>query len=299
VHLQKLLERQGKPFTNFVRVIKNVYRQKSKKPVRNKKASEIPPQRDNDTNTKVIGLRKHYQRGTYIYHPRLQRWILLKRLKLRDLTPICKQINPIDKYRCMDFYFHLDASCLNENSEDRNKLSWLTGLETIKWVSSLTHDLQEKVWTWKLKDPKDARKEQARGLAFFPEFKEWALSFNHDAAHKFICSIEARLDRVNKMAFYMGELMDKYEPEIYRYTSKRVMLKEINPKTLKFIKETPYMTRLHCYDYDCPVLKLTEIELNEKFTEKAEFSPTLDDGQRGFSFSKLWVTNNWMTDYST
>jgi hypothetical protein len=103
VHLQKILERQGKPLTNFDRVIKNVNRQKSKKPVGTKKASEIPPQRDNDTNTKVIGLRKHYQKGTYIYHPRLQRWILLKKLKLRDLTPICKQINPISQYRCMDF----------------------------------------------------------------------------------------------------------------------------------------------------------------------------------------------------
>jgi hypothetical protein len=233
-----------------------------------------------------------------MYHPRLQKWILIKRLKLRDLTPICIQIDPIGQYRCMDFCFHLDASCLNENPADRNKLPWFGALETIKRVSSLTNDLQEKVWTWKLEEPKNARKEQARGLRFFPEFKEWALSFNHDAAHKLISSIEARLDRVNKMAFYMGELMDKYEPYTHRYSSKRVMLKEINPKTLKFIKELPYITRLQCYDYDCPVLKLTEIELNEKFTEKAEFSPTLDDGQRGWTFSKILLTNNWIGDYS-
>jgi hypothetical protein len=216
VHLQKKLERQGKPFTNFDRVIKNIYRQKSKKPVGTQKASEIPTQRDNDTNTKVVGLRKHYQKGSYVYHPRFKKWILLKKLKLRKLAPMCKEIYPIGLFRFMDNVHHLDASCLNENSEDRNKIPWLGGLETIKRVSSLTHDLQEKVWTWELEEPNIARKEWARGLRFFPEFKKWVLSFNHRVAHQLICAMEAKLDSVNKMAFYMGELMDKHEPEIYR-----------------------------------------------------------------------------------
>lgn len=150
------------------------YRQKSKKPVNTSEALVIPPQRDNDTNTKVVGLRKHYQKGSYIYHPRLQKWILLKRLKLRKLAPICKEIYPIGQFRFMDNVFYLDASCLNDNPADRNKVPWYGGLETIKRVSSLTHDLREKVWAWKLEEPNIARKEAARGLRFFPEFKKWA-----------------------------------------------------------------------------------------------------------------------------
>jgi hypothetical protein len=248
VHLQKILERQGKPFTNLDRVIKNVYRQNSKKPVGTQKASEIPLQRDHDTNSKVVGLRKHYQKGSYVYHPRFNKWILLKKLKLRKLAPMCKEIYPIGMFRFMDNVHYLNASCLNENSEDRDKLPWYGGLETIKRVRSLTHDLQEKVWTWKLEEPKIARKDWARGLSFLPEFKKWALSFNHDVAHKLLCTMEARLDLVSKLAFYIGELMDKYEPYAHKFTSKRVMLQELTPKTLKFIKERPYMTRLNCYD---------------------------------------------------
>jgi hypothetical protein len=136
----------------------------------------------------------------------------------------------------------------------------------IKTISSLTHDLQKKVWIWKLEEPKIARKEWARGLRFFPEFKKWALSFNHDAAYNLICTLEARLDYINSMAFCIGELIDKYEPYTYRPTSERVALKKINSKTLKFIKELPYISRLHCYDTVCPVLKLTNVEINEKMT---------------------------------
>jgi hypothetical protein len=112
-HLERL-KRQGKPITNFSIVIKSFHRQKSKKPVETSKASEIPPQRDNDTNTKVIRLRKHYQNGSYIYHPTFKKLIIFKRLKIREFAPICKEINPINQYRFMDFIFHLDASCLNE-----------------------------------------------------------------------------------------------------------------------------------------------------------------------------------------
>jgi hypothetical protein len=113
-HLKRL-KRQGRPITNFYIVIKSFHRQKSKKPVETSKASEIPPQRDSDTNTKVIRLRKHYQNGSYIYHPTFKKLIIFKRLKLREFAPICKEINPINQYRFMDFIFHLDASCLNEN----------------------------------------------------------------------------------------------------------------------------------------------------------------------------------------
>jgi hypothetical protein len=109
--------------------------------VETSKSSEIPRQRDNDTNTKVIGIRKAYLNFSYVYHPGKQKWILFKRLKLRELAPICKEINPIGQYRFMDFTFHLDASCLNDNWADRNKVTWFDGLETIKTIRSLTHDL--------------------------------------------------------------------------------------------------------------------------------------------------------------
>jgi hypothetical protein len=111
-----------------------------------------------------------------------------------------------------------------------------------------------------------AQKEWARGLRFFPEFKKWALSFSHDAAHNLICTLEARLDYINSMAFCIGELIDKYDRYTYRPTSERVALKEINSKTRKFIKELPYISRLQCYDTVCPVLKLTNVEINEKMT---------------------------------
>jgi hypothetical protein len=110
----------------------------------------------------------------------------------------------------MDFLFHLDASCLNENLADRNKIAWFGGLETIKTISSLSHDLQEKVWIWKFEESKIAHEEWARGLRFFPEFKKWALSFNHNLAHNLICTLEARLDRINNMALFIGKLIDKY-----------------------------------------------------------------------------------------
>ena len=42
------------------------------------------------------------------------------------------------------------------------------------------------------------------------------------------------------------------------------MLKELTPNTLKFIKEKPYMSRLHCFNDKLPVPKLTEVEMNEQ-----------------------------------
>jgi hypothetical protein len=94
----------------------------------------------------------------------------------------------------MDYTFHLDASCLNDNWADRNKVSWFSGLEMIKRVSSLTHNIQEKAWSWQLEEPKIQSGDWARGLHFFPEFKKWALSFNHAAAHKLICTMEGKKD---------------------------------------------------------------------------------------------------------
>jgi hypothetical protein len=70
----------------------------------------------------------------------------------------------------------------------------LSGLEAIKRVTSLTHNLQEKVWIWQLEDPKIAKEEWARGVSFFPEFKKWALSFSHATAHKLICTLQGKLD---------------------------------------------------------------------------------------------------------
>jgi hypothetical protein len=154
----------------------------------------IPPQRNNDTNTKVNNLRKHYQNGSYAYHPGFKKKILFKRLVLTELAPICKEINPIGQYRFIDYTFHLDASCLNDNLADRNKVSWFSGLEIIKRVSSLTHNIQEKAWSWQLEEPKIQSHDRARGLHFFPEFKKWALSFNHAAAHKLICTMEGKKD---------------------------------------------------------------------------------------------------------
>jgi hypothetical protein len=48
--------------------------------------------------------------------------------------------------------------------------------------------------------------------------------------------------------------------------SKRVMLKKLNLRTMEFIKDRPYMSRVHCYTSVCPVLKLVQVELNEKMT---------------------------------
>ena len=58
-HLRKKLEKQGKIFSNFNSAIKSEFRRNSKKPAETPKGTGIPPQRDTDTNTKVIGLRKH------------------------------------------------------------------------------------------------------------------------------------------------------------------------------------------------------------------------------------------------
>jgi hypothetical protein len=167
----------------------------------------------------------------------------------------------------MDYTLHLDASCLNDKPEDRNKVAWYGGLETIKRVSSLTHDLKEKTWTWNLEDLRNDPTEWERGIKFLPEFKKWALSFNHNAVHNLICSLEGKVDRLKQMAFYLGELIKKYERKNHRDPSKRVMLKEINQATLKFIKERPFMARTHFYGSDCPVVRLSNIELNEKFTD--------------------------------
>ena len=112
-----------------------------------------------------------------------------------ELVPICQEINAINQYRFMDYVFHLDASCLNDNWADRNMVCLWSGLETIKRVTSLTHDLKEKVWSWKLADPLHFREiEWARGIRFFPEFKKWALSFSHANAHKLVCTLQGKLD---------------------------------------------------------------------------------------------------------
>jgi hypothetical protein len=141
-----------------------------------------------------MALRKHYQQGSYVYHQGLDKRILFKKLKLTVLAPICKEINPIGQFRLLDYVLHLDASCLNDNWADRNVVSWFSSMEMIKRVSSLTHNEQEKSWTWHLEEPKINPKEWARGLKFFSEFKKWALSFNHDAMHKLICTMEAKIN---------------------------------------------------------------------------------------------------------
>jgi hypothetical protein len=191
--LKKKLKKQGKLFANFNSVTKNIFRRKSKTPPKTPKGTGIPPTRDTDTNAKVIGLRKHIKNGSYIYHPRHKKVLILKRLNPMALVPICQEINSINKYRFMDYVFHLDASCLNDNWADRNIVCMFSGLETIKKVTSLTHNLKEKFWSWQFEDLKIAKMEWTRGLRFFPEFKKWALSFSHKTAHKLICTMENRL----------------------------------------------------------------------------------------------------------
>jgi hypothetical protein len=170
--------------------------QKKKKPANPNPSKRpiIPPQRNNDTHTKVSSLRRHYQNGSYAYYPGKLNKILFKKLKLRELAPICREIEAIGQYRFMDYTFHLDASCLNENSADRNVLAWFSGLEMIKRVSSLTHDVEEKLWSWALEEPRVDPEHWARGLRFFPEFKKWALSFGHYAADNLVKTLEAKID---------------------------------------------------------------------------------------------------------
>jgi hypothetical protein len=192
--LRKKLEKQGRLIPNFNSNSKNIFRRESRKPAETPKGSGIPPQRDTDTNTKVIGLRKHIQNGSYIYHPRHKKVLILRRLRPVELVPICQEINAINQYRFMDYTFHLDASCLNDNWADRNAVCMFSGLDTIKRVTSLTHNLQEKVWSWQLEDPQIAKIDWGRGISFFPEFKKWALSFTHATAHKLICTLEGKLD---------------------------------------------------------------------------------------------------------
>jgi hypothetical protein len=93
----------------------------------------------------------------------------------------------------MDNVFHLDASCLNDNPADRNKVTWFSGLETIKRVTSLTHNLEEQVYSWQLQDPETHPDDWARGLKFFPKFKKWALSYGHYAANQLVCTLENKM----------------------------------------------------------------------------------------------------------
>jgi hypothetical protein len=153
----------------------------------------IPPQRNNSTNTKVSNLRKHYENGSYACHPRLDKWILVKRLVLKELAPMCQEIKAINQYRFMDYVFHLDASCLNDNIADRNKVAWFSGLETIKRVTGLTHNLEEQIYSWQLEDLESHPNDWARGLKFFSNFKNWALSYNHQAAHQLVCTLENKM----------------------------------------------------------------------------------------------------------
>ena len=134
-HLRKKLEKQGTLFKNCNSVIESNFRRKSKRSVGTPKGSGIPPQRDTDTNTKVISLRKHIQKGSYIYHPKHERVLISRRLHQMELVPIFREINTINQYRFMDYVFHLDASCLNENHADRNSVCMFGGLDTIKRVT--------------------------------------------------------------------------------------------------------------------------------------------------------------------
>jgi hypothetical protein len=121
--------------------------------------------------------------------------ILFKRLMLRELSPICKKINPCDHYRFCDYVIPLESSCLNENPSDR-KINYFWGdLALIKKVNLLTHDIVGKFWTFQLEEPHIYAKEWARGLGFFPQFKKWALSFNHTVTHKLVGTFETRLER--------------------------------------------------------------------------------------------------------
>jgi hypothetical protein len=66
-----------------------------------------------------------------------------------------------------------------------------------------------------------------------------------------------------QLPWQVANLIHLYEPDGHRNDSKRVILKELTSKTLKFIKERPYISRLHTYNSVCPVLKLIQLELNE------------------------------------
>lgn len=106
---------------------------------------------------------------------------------------MCQEIKAINQYRFMDYVFHLDASCLNDNIADRNKVAWFSGLETIKRVTGLTHNLEEQIYSWQLEDPESHPNDWARGLKFFSDFKNWALSYNHEAVHQLVCTLENKM----------------------------------------------------------------------------------------------------------
>jgi hypothetical protein len=94
----------------------------------------------------------------------------------------------------MDWNFNLDATCLSENVSDRNVVVMLVGLDQFKIISSLTHNKQERFWTWQFQDPEAFANNWNRSVECFPVFKKWALSFGHAAMHRLVCTLEDRLN---------------------------------------------------------------------------------------------------------
>ena len=154
----------------------------------------IGKQRHSDISSIVTSLRKCYTNGSYIWNPRFQKRILHKKLVLREFVSICKEINPVKYFRFLDYNFNLDATCLNENVSDRNIVTMETKLDDIKRISSLTHNKQEKFWTWQFEDQEAFANDWSRGIDSFPDFKKWALSHGHAAMHKLVSSQELRLE---------------------------------------------------------------------------------------------------------
>ena len=94
----------------------------------------------------------------------------------------------------MDWTFNLDATSLRENLSDRNVVVMLVGLDDIKRITSLTHNKQEKFWTWDLEDPPGCDHDWHRAVESFPVFKKWALSHGHVAMQRLVCTLEDRLN---------------------------------------------------------------------------------------------------------
>jgi hypothetical protein len=154
----------------------------------------IGKHRDSDISTKVKSLRKYYKNGSYLWHPKFQKRILHKKLVLREFASICKEINPVKCFRFLTYNLNLDATCLNENLSDRNIVIMENDLDDIKRIISLTHNKQEKFWTWEFEDREAYANELSRGIDSFPGFKKWALSHGHQAMRKLVSSLEGRLE---------------------------------------------------------------------------------------------------------
>ena len=96
-----------------------------------------------------------------------------KKLKIIQLQPIASFLNPIKSVRFMDYIFPLERSQFDSSTCERKFGPFFGDPRRIKRITSVEHDVENKMWTYHIEERFPQRSGNFKGEETFGYFKEW------------------------------------------------------------------------------------------------------------------------------